>query len=488
MEMTFDWGLVAPIAVPAIFALVVLLMSPFFRGASGLLGWTTVTGLLVTLYPVLSLAYHFWQDGVVGASTAAGLVHVDLFGLAFSAIVVVVAILSALVSVRFLEREDADHGEFYALFLIAVSGMLMMLNTRHLMMILVGLEVFSVSLYVLCGLTRGRVRSIEAALKYFLLGAFSSGFLVYGAALIYGAAGSLDLSKVAEVVATGATPLMWMGLALTFVGFAFKIAVVPFHHWVPDVYEGAPTNVTGFMAAATKTVALAALLRVLLGAFGSETAKWAPLIGAFAIVTMTIANLVALAQQNVKRLLAFSSISHAGYLLIAVVCDRIAGVQAIAFYLIAYGFMTVGAFAVAAAVGRGDAQRETGYDLASWRGLASRRPWLAAAMTVFLLSMAGIPLTGGFLGKYLIFLAAVESKLYVLAIVGALNAVVGAYYYLRIVIAMYMQTPEEEPAPSIGLGPESTVAIAVSVVAVLALGIYPTPILAATKALASYLS
>lgn len=485
MELTFDWVLMAPVAIPAIFALLVLLMSPFFRGASSLLGWTTVTGLAVTLFATA----HLWDDAAAAElSTAAGLLRLDPFGLAFSMIVIVIAMLSALVSVRFLEREDADHGEFYALFLITVAGMLMMLNTRHLMMILVGLEVFSVSLYALCGLTRSRIRSIESALKYFLLGAFSSGFLVYGVALLYGATGSLDLARVGEAVAAGTTPLLWMGLGLTFVGFAFKIAIVPFHHWVPDVYQGAPTNVTGFMAAATKTVAFAALLRLFLGAFGAETVRWAPMIGAFAMLTMTVANLVALAQTNVKRLLAFSSISHAGYLLIAVVCDRLAGVQAITFYLITYGFMTVGAFAIAAAVGRGDSEKETGYDLASWRGLASRRPYLAAAMTVFLVSMAGIPPTGGFLGKYLIFQAAIESKLYTLAIVGALNAVIAAYYYLRIVIAMYMQQPDEEPAPAAWLGPETTVALVVAVAAVMALGLVPAPILTATKALASYLS
>jgi NADH-quinone oxidoreductase subunit N len=263
-----------------------------------------------------------------------------------------------------------------------------------------------------------------------------------------------------------------MGLVL--IGLAFKIAVVPFHHWVPDVYQGAPTNVTGFMAAATKTAAFAALLRFLVGSFGNHADVWVPLVTVLSILTMTVANLVALAQRDIKRLLAFSSISHAGYLLIAVVCQPEDGVGAIVFYLAAYAFMTIGAFAVAAAVGRGDANEEVGYDLDSWAGLGWRRPALALAMSVFLFSMAGIPPTGGFFGKYVIFQAAVRDGQWLLAVVGCINAVIGAYYYLKVVVAMWMKdTASSEEGFPLPVPPAMAAVMAVAVIGVLYLGIAP---------------
>ncbi len=269
---------------------------------------------------------------------------------------------------------------------------------------------------------------------------------------------------------------------------AFKIAVVPFHHWVPDVYTGAPTNVAGFMAAATKTAALAALLRFLLGAFGDQAAVWVPLVTWLSILTMTVANLVALAQHNIKRLLAFSSISHAGYLLIAVVCRPDDGVGAIVFYLSTYVFMTVGAFAVAAAVGRGDARSERGYELDAWAGLGWRRPALGVAMSVFLFSLAGIPPTGGFIGKYLIFQAAMKSEHYLLAVVGVLNAVIGAYYYLKVVVAMWMRDTEagEEPFP-LPIPHAMATVMVLSVLGILYLGLAPGRLLAIAQTLAASL-
>jgi len=378
--------------------------------------------------------------------------------------------LTVLVSIPFLERDEADQGEFYPLVLFCLAGMFLMLHTTHLIMVLIGLEVFSLALYVLTGLTRGRPRSVESALKYFLLGAFSSGFMVYGLALLYGATGSLDMLRIASVAATQTGPLLWIGMGLMLIGLAFKIAVVPFHQWVPDVYEGAPTNVTGFMAAATKTVAMAVLLRFLLGAFGDHQEIWVPLIKWLSILTMTVANLVALAQTNLKRMLAFSSIAHAGYLLIAVVSNG--GVAAILFYLTSYAFMTVGAFAILAAVGHGDAEGERGYELADWAGLGWSRPLLGLAMMVCLLSLAGIPPTGGFLGKYVVFQAAMQSKQYLLAVVGVLNAAVAAYYYLRVIVRMYMDDAEPEEAP-LPTSPLMAGVMVVSVVGVLYLGLAP---------------
>jgi len=473
--------LVLPVAILAAWGLLVLLMSPFFRETGR--GFAAMaspwSASLLGVFLAGWACVRQWQGiGPVAETTAYGMVHVDRFGIYLSVLVLSVGFMTLLFSARFLEREASEQGEFYALMLFALAGMVLMLETTNLMLLLIGLEVFSVSLYVLCGLTRGRVRSIEAALKYFLLGAFSSGFLVYGLALLYGAAGSLDLAEIGQVAANRPSPMLNLGLGLLIVGLGFKIAIVPFHQWVPDVYTGAPTNVTAFMAAATKTVAFAALIRVLAGAFGGQSTVWIPIVTWLAVATMTVANLVALAQTNIKRLLAFSSIAHAGYLLIALVCIPELGIKAILFYLTAYAFMTVGAFGVAAAVGGGDLAAESGYDfIDSWAGLGMRRPFLAAAMTVFLLSMAGIPPTGGFFGKYLIFQAAVQSKQWMLAIVGSLNAVIAAYYYLSVILTMWFKEPDGELAASSPLPPSLAVVLTISLAAIVYLGIAPSGIL-----------
>lgn len=477
----FDVRLVVPVITLVAYALLVLLSAPFFRrGMNALLGWIAFGGAALAAI----LNGMLWRDIPAGmvAETANGLVRIDRFGMFFTFVILAVTALSILVSIRFLEREEASHGEFYALMLLAAAGMVVMVSTTHLMMVLIGLEVFSLSLYVLTGLTRGRARSIEAALKYFLLGAFSSGFLVYGMALLYGTSGSLNLLDIGRVSNGDPGKLFWIGLGMLLIGFFFKIAAVPFHHWVPDVYQGAPTNVTGFMAAATKTVAFAVLVRILIGAFGDHPEIWTPIVKWLAILTMTVANLVALAQTDIKRLLAFSSIAHAGYLLIAMVCLPEAGVSAIVFYLTAYAFMTVGAFTVVAAVGKGDAYAEHGYDLSYWHGLGWSRPVLGLAMSVFLFSLAGIPPTGGFFGKYAVFQAAIVSKQYLLATVGVLNAVVAAYYYLRVIVAMYMSTPESDEQP-LPVTPTMAVVVIVSVVAVLYLGLAPSGLLSTAREL-----
>jgi NADH-quinone oxidoreductase subunit N len=470
---------VLPVVLLAGWGLFVLLMSPFFRETGrGFSAWFTPWGAsLLGVFMAGVACVRPWPS-IVSATTAYGMVRVDRFGIYVSVLVLAVGFMTLLFSARFLERENSEQGEFYALMLFALAGMVLMLETTNLMLLLIGLEIFSLTLYVLCGLTRGRVRSIEAALKYFLLGAFSSGFLVYGLALLYGAAGSLNLAEIAGAAAQRPSAMLNLGLGLVIVGLGFKIAIVPFHQWVPDVYTGAPTNVTAFMAAATKTVAFAALIRVLAGAFGAQSALWIPIITWLAVATMTVANLVALAQTNIKRLLAFSSIAHAGYLLIALVCIPELGVKAILFYLTAYAFMTVGAFGVAAAVGGGDPTAESGYDfITSWAGLGSRRPFLASAMTVFLLSMAGIPPTGGFLGKYLIFQAAVESQQWMLAIVGSLNAVIAAYYYLSVILTMWFKEPDGELAAPSPLPPSLAFVLTVAIAAIVYLGIAPGAVL-----------
>ena len=466
----FNYFLAMPAICLAAYGMLALLLVPWWRGNSRAIGVVSLIGL-VTTGAILVRLWGQWR--VMGTQeTAYGMLRIDGLGLYVSFLLLIVGLLSVLYSMTFLERESADHGEFYPLVLFCLAGMLLMLHTTHLMMVLIGLEIFSLALYVLTGLTRMRVRSVEASLKYFLLGAFSSGFFAYGLALLYGATNSLDLREISRQATTHPSPMLWVGLGLVLIALAFKIAIVPFHQWVPDVYQGAPTNVTGFMAAATKTAAMVVLLRLLVGAFGSHTEIWVPLITWLAIATMTVANLIALTQKNIKRLLAFSSISHAGYLLIAVVCAPDEGVRAILFYLTAYALMTVGAFAVLAAVGRGDAEGERGYSLGEWAGLGWRRPMLGLAMSFFLFSLAGLPPTGGFFGKYLVFMAAVNAKLYLLAVVGMLNASVAVYYYLRVVVTMYMREPESDDLP-LPVSPAAATVMLLSIFGVLYLGLAP---------------
>jgi NADH-quinone oxidoreductase subunit N len=480
----FEFTLVMPVICLSAYGLLTLLMVPWLRGGARYLGIVALIGIGMTGAFLLQL-WNVWSASGP-RETAFGMVRIDGFGLFFSFILLLVGALSVLYSMTFLERESADQGEFYVLVLFCLAGMLVMLHTSHLMMVFIGLEVFSLALYVMTGLTRMRLRSVESSLKYFLLGAFSSGFFAYGLALLYGATGSLDMATVGAAAAADPGRMTWLGLGLVLIGLAFKIAVVPFHQWVPDVYQGAPTNVAGFMAAATKTAAFAVLLRFLVGAFGDNAEVWVPLITWLAILTMTVANLVALAQRNLKRLLAFSSIAHAGYLLIAVVCRPEDGVRAILFYLTAYALMTVGAFAVLAAAGRGDLESERGYSLADWAGLGWRRPMLGLALSFFLFSLAGLPPTGGFFGKYVIFQAAMRSEQYLLAVVGVLNATIAVYYYLRVVVTMYMSDPESDEQP-LPVSPASATVMIASVIAVLYLGLAPSRLLGLLQGLASSL-
>jgi len=465
-----SFPLILPVVCLAAYGLLALASVPLLRGQSRMLALVTLLGLGMTG----AFLWQLWRTCAVAGSqeTAHGMVRIDGFGLFFSFLLILVGALSVLYSVSFLEREEADSGEFYPLLLFCLAGMLIMLHTTNLIMVLIGLEVFSLSLYVLTGLTRARSRSVEAAMKYFLLGAFSSGFIVYGMALLYGATRSLDLARIGALAASAPSRMLWIGMGLVLIGIAFKIGLVPFHHWVPDVYQGAPTNVTGFMAAATKTVAFAVLLRFLVGAFGQSQAVWVPLVTVLAILTMTVANLVALAQTNLKRLLAFSSIAHAGYILIAVVCNPERGVRAILFYLSAYAVMTVGAFAVLAAGGRGDSESERGYTLDDWAGLGWRRPVLGLSLSLFLLSLAGIPPTAGFFGKYVVFMAAIESGRYLLAVVGMLNAAVAAYYYLRVIVTLYMRESETDELP-LPVTPATAAVLLLSAAGVLYLGLAP---------------
>lgn len=402
------------------------------------------------------------------------MVTLDFFRYAASTVILVGAMLTVLLSLAYVERERVWAPEYYALLLLAVVGMLFMASGSDLVTIFLGLELMSVSVYVLAGFNRRSPHAAEAALKYFLLGAFASGFLLYGIALTYGATGTTNLLLIGfqvQNLSLQTNLMLLLGLGLLLVGFAFKVAAVPFHMWTPDVYDGAPTPVTAFMAAAVKTAGFAALARVLLTSFGATSAVWQNALWWLAAVTMVVGNLVALAQRSVKRMLAYSSIAHAGYLLAALASATNTGAGAFLFYALAYTLMTLGAFTVLAAAGR-DGERDLKVDDLS--GLSERRPWVAAALTVFLLSLLGFPGTAGFMGKWYILQAVVDAQQNTLAVVLVLASVVSAGYYLPIVMAMYMK-----PAPAADshggvqvLGPLRLV-VAATALLLLALGVWP---------------
>jgi len=382
---------------------------------------------------------------------------------------------------RELLTSERVQTEVYPLATFAVGGMMLFTAANDLLVMFVALEVLSLPLYLISGLARRRrLLSQEAAVKYFLLGAFASAFFLYGLALVYGATGSVRLADIRSAsVAGGSNLLLVLGLALLIVGLLFKGSVAPFHTWTPDVYQGAPTPVTAFMGACTKVAAFGAILRVLYVAFGTSEWTWRPLIYGIAIVSMIVGAVVGLTQTDLKRLLAYSSIAHAGFLLTGVIglgggAGTGSGLSATLFYLLTYGLTTIGAFAVLTLVRDGDG--EAGH-LSQWAGLASRSPLTAGVMTLFLLSLAGIPLTAGFTGKFAVFRAAIQAGAWPLAVVALLASAVAAFYYLRVVVLMYFSQPAAD-GPTVGVpGMPTTIVLAITATATLALGVFPGPVL-----------
>ena len=406
-----------------------------------------------------------------GAPTFQHMAAADRFALVISLVVSAAAVLALLISLDYVVRVELPAGEYYGLLLLAASGMMFLGAATHLMTLFLSLEILSIALYALAGIRTTDLRSGEAAMKYFLLGAFASAFLLYGMALLYGATGSTYLAGIAAAVPQKpADPMLIGGLALLLVGFAFKVAAVPFHMWTPDVYQGAPSSVTAFMSVGAKAAGFAALVRVLVTVFPALYAWWVWPVGILAVLTMTWGNLAALAQGNVKRMLAYSSIAHAGYILVGVAAGE-AGVSGVLFYLMAYALMNIGAFAVLIALERAEADA-AGVELARMSGLFHRRPWLAAAMTVFMFSLAGVPPLAGFFGKLYVFSAAVRSGLMVLAIIGVINSVISAYYYLRVVARMALAVPAEEVEPARCLG--LSIGTGIAALGTVLLGLYPT--------------
>ena len=469
-----NWTVLGPQLLVLATGVVVLIADlAVSRRKGGALGnLPAALGLAGVLF-VLVFQFQFWGKGPL--TTMAGMVVLDDFALFFNLILLAAAAISILVAWNYLRVEQIQSGEYYVLLLFAVFGMMVMAATTSLLMIFLGLEIMSVAVYVMAGLLTRQAKSNESALKYFLLGAFSTGFLLYGIAGLYLATGSLDVAEIAKAPLRG-NLFAVVGMGLLLVGFGFKIASVPFHMWTPDVYEGAPTSVTGFMAVAVKAAAFAAFLRVFVLGFGQLKWEWVFVVYWLAVLTMTYGNVVALVQKNIKRMLAYSSIAHAGYLLVAMAAigrTPAQGAGAVMYYLLVYTFMNLGAFAVVAYLAKKDEQQ---YDIEGYGGLAYRHPLAALALAVFLFSLAGIPPFAGFIGKFYIFSAAISAHMYYLAIIGVLNSALSVYYYIRVVYLMYAKEPVAD-GPMAGFSAAGGAAILVSAVAVVALGIFPSRLL-----------
>jgi NADH-quinone oxidoreductase subunit N len=461
-----DYIRILPEIVLAVFGMAVMLLDPLLDeeksqktlGSIALIG--SLAAIAATLYQAQFPGLAFWD-----------MVQVDTFSVFFHFLVATVAAVVILTSYEYMAVQQIRAGEYYALILFGALGMSLMSSAVELVLIFIALEISSISTYILAGFRRQAAISSESSLKYFLLGSFATAFFLYGVALMFGATGSTSISVIGDTLSSGAIPVLaYAGVALMFVGLGFKVAAAPFHVWTPDVYEGAPAPVVAFMSTAPKAAVFAVLLRIMFEAHAPGR-LW--LIWVAAALSMTIGNVAALVQSNVKRLLAYSSIAHAGYLLMAFAALPQNGIPAAMFYTAAYAAMNVGAFAVVSHFA-GAGERYVAVE--DYSGLGRRSPLLAAALTIFLLSLIGIPITGGFFAKFYVFSAALQANLVWLTIIGVLNSAVGAYYYLRIIVVMYMREPQGEisvaPIPA-GLG----AALAVSLVATIYLGVLPGRVL-----------
>jgi NADH-quinone oxidoreductase subunit N len=466
-----------PVLVVLITAFLVMLMELFVTNKR-VLGYLGLVGLGV------AAVVTFLLFGVTPVPTFQNMVTSDGYALVLYLIFIVTAVLSILVSLTYLGDRGLQRGEFYALLLFSTAGMMLMGAAADLIVVFMALEIMSIALYILAAFNRQQVGSGEAGMKYFILGAFASAFFLYGVALIYGATGSTNLQEIGNWFASGQgsvnDPIALVGLGLLLVGFAFKIAAVPFQWWTPDVYHGAPTSVTAFMSVGAKAAGFAALIRVLMVSFGEAyTLDWQIAVAILAAVTMTGGNIAALVQKDIKRMLAYSSIAHAGYILIGVAAGTMQGVRSVLFYLMAYAFMNIGAFAVVTVLER---RGGIGSNISDYAGLAKRRPLLAFAMLLFLVSLTGIPPFVGFWAKLYVFGAAVAANMSWLAVVGVINSAISAFYYLGVVVQMYFRpapaSPEgEAEALPIKLGGPVVITLAAAVIIVIVLGIWPTPLI-----------
>jgi NADH-quinone oxidoreductase subunit N len=451
-----DAAVLAPLFIVTAGALITLLLDLVVPPARrAFLGYFALGTVLVAIGSCVPL----WDRGRYAFSD---MVQVDNFALFFIIVALGATALSILLAIDYVELEGINFGEYHPLVLFTAAGMILLIVANDLVLFFIGLEVLSIGLYILAGFARGNQRSEESAIKYFLLGSFSFGFLVYGTSLVYGATGTTNFTALATALADDATrtsPLLLAGLGMILVAFGFKLALAPFHTWTPDVYAGAPTSVTAFMSVGTKVATFAALIRLVLNGVPALRDDWSPALWALAVVTMIVGNLAAVTQRNIKRMLAYSSIGQAGYILVAVVAADSprrdlsgAAVQGVLFYLLAYTFMNLGAFAAVIALARAGRERlDLGTDYA---GLARRHPYIAGLLALFMLSLGGIPPTAGFIAKLTVFRAAVASGYWPLALVGILTSMIALAFYLRVIIVMYArdsdaveEAPRRIPAP-----------------------------------------
>ncbi|HYU79150.1 MAG TPA: NADH-quinone oxidoreductase subunit N [Vicinamibacterales bacterium] len=469
---TFD--AVIPVICVSLAGLVVMLAESF-RGRNERMpiGGLAVIGLVGAAIATVLL----WDRN----ATSFGVVTADNFALFVNLVLIAVGLLTVFFSSQTIERDRLPAGEYYALVLFSVVGMMLMVQATDLLLLFLALETMSIAVYVLTGIRRDQPASTEAAFKYFLLGAFASAFFLYGIAFIYGVTGSTNLDRVGSVIAAqsmSGNPMILLAVGLLIVGFGFKIAAVPFHMWSPDAYEGAPAVVTGFMSTGVKAAAVAGFARVFLSALEPMIGEWAPVLWVVAAATMILGTVLGVAQTSLKRMLAYSSIAHGGYLLVGLVAGNDVGKAAILYYLAAYAVTNIGAFGVIALLGSRDRAND---DLRDYAGLWHSQPALATLMTIFLLSLGGFPPTAGFVAKWYIFSAAVASGYYWLAIIGVVSSVVSVFFYLRVVVMMYMSERDARPLPA-PLSRVALAALALSVLAILYLGIVPTQIISIAQA------
>jgi NADH-quinone oxidoreductase subunit N len=464
---------IVPVLIVVLAGCAVLVAEAFRRPGDEMpVAWLALIGVVGGLLTSLQL----W--GRTGeAAVAFGVIVVDNYAIFFNVTLCVIGLITILISMGPAERDHLPIGEYYALMLFSLSGMMLMGSTRDLLIIFLALEIMSLAVYVMTGLKRSSEASAEAAFKYFVLGAFSSAFFLYGIAFAFAVTGTTRLNELGVRIASSTLNpeiLLVMATALLLVGFAFKVSAVPFHMWTPDAYQGAPTLVTGFMSTGVKAAAFAAFVRVFLTAFEPMRVDWVPVVSAIAAVTMIVGTVVGVAQSSVKRMLAYSSIAHAGYLLVGLVAASSAGKAAILFYLVAYAVTNLGAFGVLAALSTPDRPHD---DVRDFAGLGTERPGLSALLTVFLLSLAGFPPTVGFVAKWYIFNAALQENLVSLAVLGVLTSVVSVFFYLRIVVQMYM-SEDHAPGHRPAVSTFAAAGLALALAAVFGLGVLPGPLLA----------
>jgi NADH-quinone oxidoreductase subunit N len=471
MGITFsDMTSSAPLVSLVVFSLLTLIVESWGKDKPVLSYWVSLVGVAV------SLALSFGHLGA-GTRVFGGMLLQGGFAGYCNLIFLSSALLTILLSKGYLERMECHRGEFYILVLFSTTGMMLMAGALNLITVFLGIELMSVSLYVLAGFMRKKDRSNEAALKYFLLGAFATGFLLYGIALIYGVSGTTDLVAIRNVFPQlSHNPVFLIGCGMLVVAFSFKIAAVPFHMWAPDVYEGAPTTVSGFMSTGAKAAAFATFLLVFVRVFDIAGSSLSQVIAVIAAASMLVGNITAVAQNNVKRMLAYSSIAHAGYMLSGIAAANVEGETGILFYLLAYTFVNVGAFGIVSMMER---REDKNLSFEDYAGLSAKKPVLALLMSVFMFSLAGIPPFAGFFGKYYVFLAAVKANMTWLAILGVMTSLVSVYYYLRLVVVMYFREGEadlDSPAPM-----ASMIALVIAAALIVVLGLYPSLIVDLTR-------